>query len=174
MTYDPATGSLRWVKRPLDSFKRRRSWLSWNTRFAGKEVGSLHAGGYRYTKFDGGVHLVHRLIWMFVYGAVPEQIDHINHNRSDNRLINLRAADPHVNGANISLPSDNSSGRIGVYRGRRGKWTAKIGYRGLKLTLGTFQTFDEASEARARAEAAMGFHPNHGAPANENARRRAA
>jgi hypothetical protein len=176
MNYDPDTGSLTWNRRPEGHFKRRRTWLAWNKRFAGKEVGGVHTEtGYRTTKFDNGVHLVHRLIWLWVHGSCPEQIDHINHIRTDNRLANLRAADPVINGSNISLPADNTSGRVGVYWvAHRGTWAAKICHRRKKMHIGTFVAFEDACRARADAEVRLGFHANHGLPANDNTQLEAA
>jgi hypothetical protein len=169
MDYNPETGALIWKAREEGSFKRRRSWLAWNTRFSGKRVGALHASGYIYTKYRGGVHLVHRIIWMWMHGTLPEQIDHINHCRSDNRMVNLRPADPRINGANITLPSDNTSGRIGVYRGRgAGTWVAKICVNGKKMHLGTFRSFSSAAKVRASAEKMYMFHENHGMQSNDN------
>jgi hypothetical protein len=60
---------------------------------AGEVAGTAHSRGYRSIVIDGRVYLSHRLAWLYVHGEwPPEQIDHINRNRADNRLVNLRAA----------------------------------------------------------------------------------
>lgn len=77
-------------------------------------------------------------------------IDHINRNRLDNRRCNLRYASMRVNAINAS--TNNSVGRVGVYRSKSGRYYSRISFYGKKLNLGTYDTFDEAVIARERAE----------------------
>jgi hypothetical protein len=58
---------------------------------AGDMAGSVHSTGYVRICIDGGRYTAHRLAWLYVHGVWPSgQIDHINRNRSDNRIANLR------------------------------------------------------------------------------------
>ena len=167
--YEQKTGKLFWREAAPEHFKLRRTHLAWNTRFAGKEVGARLKNGYLYVNLKKRVMLVHRVIFAMVRGYWPEQVDHINHNRIDNRIENLRSANFVINGQNISLPSDNTSGRIGVYWFRqRGVWYARIKCDGKNHHLGYFANKDDAIKAREAAERRFGFHQNHGAPANDN------
>lgn len=169
LRYDAETGKLFWREAGPEHFKLRRTHLAWNTRFAGKEVGALLANGYLYVNLKKQVMLVHRVIWAMVYGYWPEQVDHINHIRTDNRLCNLREVNVAGNAQNTSLPADNTSGRIGVYWWEdRGVWYAKIQALGKTHHLGYFKDKSGAIAAREEAERRLGFHANHGLPANDN------
>ncbi len=173
--YEPATGKLIWREAAPEHFKLHRAFLTWNKRFAGKEVGAKLSNGYLYVNLKKKVMLVHRIIFAMVHGYWPEQVDHINHNRVDNRIENLRAATFVSNGQNISLPVDNTSGRIGVYWFRqRGVWYARIKTNGKNHHLGYFAEKSDAIAAREAAEVRFGFHPNHGAPDNDNRKSEAA
>jgi hypothetical protein len=99
-----------------------------------------------------------------VYGDEPQDIDHINGNRRDNRIANLRAVDRRENMRNARLRSNNTSGIVGVTFSRdRKKWVAQIND-GKVRSLGRFDKFEDAVEARKAAERRAGFHPNHGRP----------
>ena len=84
---------------------------------------------------------------------------------SDNRISNLRECIPTENSMNAALPSNNTSGHIGVSLDKRsGRWEAHIGMPGTgrKLSLGLFDSMDFAIVARKAAERALGYHRNHG------------
>lgn len=93
--------------------------------------------------------MAHRVAWMMTHGAWPEcHIDHIDGNRSNNRISNLRQADPVQSAHNRKGRSDSGSGIIGVKKIRDGaKWEAKIETNGVKTYLGRFDTANEASAA---------------------------
>lgn len=86
LRYEPETGKLYWLERASTS----QHAATWNARFAGKEVFSISGQGYREGKIYGARYSAHRVIWAIVYGTWPDQVDHINGDRLDNRLINLR------------------------------------------------------------------------------------
>lgn len=88
--YNPETGDLLWRPRQLTEFPAEKHGLTWNTAHAGKVAGYRHHLGYTCIRFDGRFYLAHRIIWMFVHGHWPNVIDHINRDRTDNRLSNLR------------------------------------------------------------------------------------
>jgi hypothetical protein len=104
------------------------------------------------------------VIWCHVYGEWPEKnlvIDHINGDEKDNRIQNLRLVTHSENNKNSSRPKSNTSGVIGVHK-KRGKWIAQIQENYKKITVGSFDSFEDAVKARKEAELKYGFHENHG------------
>jgi len=101
----------------------------------------------------------HRVIWAMFHGEWPmNQIDHINGDRSDNRILNLREADFFQNSQNAKIRRDNTSGYPGVtFSKDRNQWTARICINGKKIYLGYFLTAELATEARKEAEKKHGF-----------------
>jgi len=128
----------------------------------GEEAGCLNLYGYRQICINGRLCLTARVIWFFVKGEWPANIDHINHDRSDNRLINLRSVTKAENNRNMSKRSDNTSGVTGVYWNKqRNKWVAHIQVGGKNNHLGYFTNLADAATARAAAKVEYGYHPNH-------------
>lgn len=169
LRYDPETGKLFWRAAAPEHFKLRRAHLAWNTRFAGKEAGAILNNSYIYINIKKKVMLVHRIIWAMVHGYWPEQVDHINHVRTDNRLANLREVSASGNAQNIGMPIDNTSGHVGVYWFKtRNVWYARIKVGPKNYHLGYFAKKSDAIAARTAAEVIFGFHKNHGIPANDN------
>jgi len=136
--------------------------------FADKETGELRGGidkdGYCRVKLEGQDYKVHRLAWLYVYGEWPiDIVDHIDHNRSNNAISNLRVVTAKENAQNRKLQSRNNTGDTGVHWGTQAKkWIAAIGVDGKKIHLGYFIEYSEAVNARKLAEIAYGFHENHG------------
>ena len=95
----------------------------------GKIVGTPHSLGYLKVKIKGRTYFVHRLIFMYCYGRWPVRLDHVNRNKKDNRLENLRESTHECNNANRGLMRNNTSGFKGVHRhGSSGLWKAQVGY----------------------------------------------
>lgn len=152
--YDSSTGKLYW--------KLRATKLSKIGQPAGCVSGTLPDAGYVIIDLFGKRYQAHRLIWLFVHGSLPDkQIDHINHDRTDNRLANLRLATNHTNMKNKSLYVTNKSGYSGV-EPHGNNWKARIGVDGTKVLLGVFSTFEEAVAARQAGEKLLNYHKNHG------------
>jgi hypothetical protein len=140
-------------------------WLSTkSTRVSkGDVAGYTNDSGYRVIRFMGHIWRAHRLAWLYMYGEMPDgEIDHINHDRADNRISNLRIVDRGENARNTSLRSDNKTGYCGVRKQKNGKYSANISKNGVSTNIGTFLTIEGAAIARQQAELRMGFHPNHG------------
>lgn len=154
-------GKLFWLKRSRDLFASARSHSTWNARYAGAEALTfLDAYGYLCGRLFNRPIKSHRAIWSLATGEWPEAIDHINGNRSDNRLVNLRAATAAINNRNSARRSDNISGYTGVcFDVTRGRWlvTASSRY------VGRFDNIGSAIDARAKAVTEQGYHQNHGA-----------
>jgi hypothetical protein len=96
------------------------------------------------------------------YGVDPLHIDHIDGDPSNNKLANLRDVTPSENHRNRRVPSNNTSGVIGVSQRTDGKWRACCTFKERTLVLGDFLSIEEAIAARQAYEKIAGFHPNHG------------
>lgn len=147
IVYDPETGNMIWR---VDTGKKR---------LIGRKVGSVDGHGYRGTMIDHHKFRVHRLAWFYVYGEWPTtDIDHINGDRDDNRIANLRLATRSQN--NINRDRNNGYGRIGVSQyGKHGKWRVciTVGYQ--QISRGCYEKFEDAVKAREAAE--QEFYPEH-------------
>ncbi len=163
LSYDPVAGVFVWSKRPIHHFSSCRSMNAWNARFPSNGAGSVDQG-YLRIRISGHSFLAHRLAWLYMTGSFPDdQVDHINGDRSDNRMANLRCVTHSDNVKNAKIRADNSSGRQGVsFDKGTGKWRAHIGVNGRGLYLGLFGDFEDAVCARENAETKYCFHPNHG------------
>ena len=163
LRYDPDTGNLYWKRRPTGDFKTEGSAKTWNSRFAGKKAGCADGYGYIKVAILGVKYQAHRLVWVLYTGVWPDEIDHINHERSDNRLENLRAVRRSENSRNQSLSSRNTSGESGVsWCAPSGKWRVRLKSGGVSRHLGLFEKLPDAVAARDAAKAQLGFHKNHG------------
>jgi hypothetical protein len=168
--YDPETGALVWRVRDVSFFTDgERSALgamnAWNARHAGKPaLKAKMSSGYFMGRIFGRKYLAHRVSWAIYSGEWPErQIDHINGNRLDNRIANLRCATNQENSKNRAIGINNTSGTIGVYWSiNRSNWFAEIYTNGNKKRIGYFKSKDEAIQARAKANLEYGYHANHG------------
>ena len=158
LDYDPSTGEFWWRERPRGHFSSEQGWKMRNTRFAGKQAGTVMPVGYLHLSLNYRFYYAHRLVWLLTYGApVPLQIDHIDGDRANNRVSNLRAANHADNGANAKVHRDNSIGVKGVrLRKRDGTFQAYIARDGKMHILGNFATIEEA--AAVRREAAERLH----------------
>lgn len=162
--YDPDTGVLTHRPRSVGWFSADRFASAWNARFAGKVAGSVGGKGYCQVNVQGRVMQAHRVAWVIMTGEVPDEIDHINGDKSDNRFANLRAVSHQENGRNLKRARNNSSGVTGVgWNKRFGKWQARIKVAGRSKSLGYFDSLTRAKEARRIAEKVHGYHANHGA-----------
>lgn len=148
LRYEPQTGLLAWASPTARNVA------------SGDRAGGLSSGGYLSLKFGGRRYLAHRVVWLLAYGAWPAGvIDHINGNRADNRLENLRDCSPAINVQNQRRAHTNSaSGALGVvWRQKKQRWTASIKHAGRSIHLGYFRTQDAATAAY--IEAKRQIHP---------------
>lgn len=118
----------------------------------GTIAGCITVEGYRLIKVNRIIWLAHRLIFMYHNGFFPETIDHINKNKSDNRIENLREATYSQNNANRSIHKNNNSGLKGVFKRKdRNLWMAKVNLNGKRVYIKSFRTKEEAYEAYKKA-----------------------
>lgn len=152
--YDPISGKLFWKKRTNNNMKKDLEAGSPDSRY-----------GYLRVNIRGKSYAVHRLILVLSGIEVGDGlfVDHINHDRTDNRLCNLRVVTKVQNTRNLSLYKKNKTGYPGVYQHETTKrYIAHIRINSKKLHLGCLKTPEEAAAARAEAEKLYGFHENHG------------
>lgn len=167
---DPDNGLLFWKERPIHHFASEGAMKLINTRCAGKEAGCMGSDGYLRVRFKGRSHLLHRIMWELINGRIPNemQVDHINHNRSDNRICNLRLATKKENLKNKSRSKLNTTGESGIsYRQDVNKFMARVSINGHRHSIGCFETVEQARVARSKVLAEHGFHSNHGRNADE-------
>ena len=137
----------------------------WNTVWAGKEAFTAIDGkGYRHGSLDYTYVRYHRVLWALSHGRWPNgEIDHIDGDRLNNALPNLREATPSQNQKNKIRPKNNTSGHLGVsWYKPYGKWRVWVQVDGRQKHLGYFDALADAVAARSRAEARYGYHENHG------------
>lgn len=150
LNYTPETGLLTWLNRPIEMFTSHKGFKVWNGKNAGKEAfTSINLQGYKQGSIKPHVFLAHRVVWAIHYGAWPDHwIDHINTDKTDNRICNLRPCTASQNGMNRNRQGNNTSGFKGVsFYKLRAKWEANICVDGAKKRLGYFATKEEAAKA---------------------------
>lgn len=103
--------------------------------------------GYVYTRMGGKSYGEHRLIFLMFNGFMPEQVDHINGVRQDNRPENLRQANHSQNCMNRKNMGASSKGCY--WQSKRNKWIAQIGFKGKRITIGYFENLEDAAKAYA-------------------------
>lgn len=122
---------------------------------------------YVTTKVDSKEYKVHRLIWMYHYGNMPEnQIDHINGDSLDNRIENMRDVNNGENSKNRCIQSNNSTGYHGITM-HKGRYRVRINVNKKRISCGVYDTFEEALNVRKELEKKYNYHNNHGRVANE-------
>lgn len=141
LDYDPATGLFRW-----------KVSIQGQTK-AGDIAGCENGNGYRVITVSQVSYLAPRIAWLITHGEWPRAfVDHINGNRMDDRIANLREATGSQNQANKGLQRNNKSGRKGVsFNQKRKVWAAFIAHKNKTIWLGYFQSADEAHAAYCHA-----------------------
>lgn len=145
--YDPETGVFTWR-------------VSTTHRVhVGERAGALKSNGYVQIGLHNKRYHAHRLAWLYVHGSwPPDELDHINRCRSDNRITNLRLASRSENNQNHGLSKRNSSGHTGVcWKRAVGLWSARIMRDYQEVHLGYFACISDAVAARKAAE--VEHHP---------------
>ena len=143
LDYEPDTGLLMW----RETGRGRR---------ANRMAGSPDKHGYLQTRVQGRIYFNHRLAWLLVHGSWPENvIDHINGDKSDNRIANLRDVSRRTNQENQrkAALSNKTTGLLGASRHRKtGKFVASIQTNRKTKYLGLYVTPEQAHEAYVKAK----------------------
>lgn len=140
-SYDKKSGNL--IRKKTTSPKAKR----------GNVAGYINVAGYRKTSIDGFQYYNHRLIWLLLNGVWPnKQIDHINGNKGDNRIENLREVSVSENAQNRSKQSNCSSGEKCIWwKKDRKKYRVRVGVSGKYYHIGYFKNLQDAVLARNKA-----------------------
>jgi hypothetical protein len=141
LDYNPKTGALKWK--------------------SGEKADRPHPNGYLRVNVCGVGLLAHRLAWFLTYGYWPKEIDHINHDKADNRIRNLRECTRSEN--QCSRRKYQSASPLKGAHKFRDKWKAQIRFAGHQIYLGVFKTDHEAHAAYWQAASLM-----HGDFANKD------
>lgn len=145
--YDPETGRFDWRTRPAGQ-----------TITNSIGAGGFNSEGYRVVRWEKRNYRVHRIIWLMTHGAWPvNDVDHINGDRSDNRICNLRSATRTQNNYNQRISSRNKSGHKGVsWCKQRDKWQVHIAINGKCTYVGRFKKLEDAANAYRKAAVSVG------------------
>jgi hypothetical protein len=137
LNYDRATGVFTWRVKCRGGRAR-----------PGKAAGYIGNHGYIKISIGGRYWLAHRLAWAHVHGVLVSQLDHINRNKADNRIANLRPCTAVENNQNSDRVSRRPASALGTtFRARSGKWQAQAGAGGRNIYLGCFDSQSEAHAA---------------------------
>lgn len=167
LSCDFSSGKLTWLYRDRNMFTSDRVFNSWNTKYCGKEA-FTHTGshGYKLGGMFGTVYKAHRVIWSMYTGYWPKElIDHINGNKIDNRIENLRESG-YLGNAQNNMGRE----RVSIFKGvswhkRVLKWQAQIRSNNKTVYLGYYDSEIEAHRAYCRAsEELHGEFSNFGTP----------
>lgn len=177
--YQPETGHLIFNERPRDQFTTDLAYTQ-HLKRVGKIASAKTSEGYIKVHIDGIYYRAHRVAWLINKGETPKypefEIDHINGDRADNRISNLRTVTKSQNQKNSSQRVTNTSGVHGVnwtpkYNNieNDGRWVARIWNGPKHVYLGQFRTLHEAQIARKAAERVLGYTGTDRPPYNRKA-----
>ena len=107
-------------------------------------IGTVNGKGYRQAFIDNKIYTIHRLVFLLHHGWLPRYLDHIDGNRLNNRIENLRPCSNQQNMFN--LEGRATSGIKGVTLTRHGTWQAQLSINGRNRYLGVYKTIEEAGE----------------------------
>jgi len=146
LDYNPETGIITWKMKPPNSRRIK----------VGQEAGTkVSTSGYINIFFKKKLYLAHRLAYFIHHGVDPAEkhIDHIDGNRFNNKIDNLRLATNGQNLRNRQFNKNNTSGIVGVsWDKKHHKWKAIITYKYKRISLGYFDDIEEAKAARIAGE----------------------
>ena len=130
----------------------------------GTIAGSLSACGYLKVMVDGRQYLVHRLVFLLHHGYLPVEVDHIDGNKTNNRIENLRAANESLNGRNRKTDRRSRTGIKNVhYDSRKRRYGVRLCIDGKSRRFGTYSTSEEAAAvATTQRNIHFGEFANHG------------
>lgn len=132
--YEPDTGNLVWLVTKSSKAPR------------GSVAGSAGSKGHIYIQVDYTMYAAHQIVYLLHHGFIPDEIDHIDQDKTNNRIENLRACTSSQNKGNIGLLRNNRTGYRGVsMNGRSGFYHAQIKIHGKQTYLGRFSTPEEAA-----------------------------
>jgi hypothetical protein len=112
----------------------------------GKAVGCMNSLGYIQVRIKNKTYYAHRLVFLYHHGFLPESVDHIDGNKSNNRIENLRAASLHQNNYNVKTPQSNKSGVKNVHWNKKNNnWNVTLAANNKSMYFGAFDDLELAS-----------------------------
>lgn len=154
LSYCPENGKLYWLPRPRAHFNSDHGESVSNGSYAGQAAGTEAGQGYITIGINGVRYKAHRIVWKYWYGTEPDCIDHINHDRADNRIENLRDVSHKENLQNrrplptMAVNDATQSGIRGInYDKHAGKWLVRIWRDGRHVHIGRFMELSDAIKA---------------------------
>jgi len=168
LNYQPETGGFLWKKRPLHHFKNSHGMNIWNARNAGLPAGTTYSPSKEsdYLRVRIVVNnkpiMAHQVAWRLVYGDIPDGlfIDHLDGDATNNSISNLRLVTHSENHRNRKIQSNNTSGTPGV-RWISGKWRVRIKIQTKEISLGSFESKEQAVSVRKEYALKHGFTERH-------------
>lgn len=156
-------GALYWRERPRSDFNSDLAWKQWNPKHAGKRAG-CYSMQYVTVAVNRVHYPLHRIIFLWHHGYLPEIVDHADCNPRNNDISNLRAATKADNQRNSGMFAHNTSGIKGVVWSKSAKkWIARIKFFGKTKHLGTFESKELAADfVQLAREMLHGKFANHG------------
>lgn len=149
-------GALYWKKLCTNKTKQR----------IGEKAGYIHKHGYRIISFYGKQYKAHRLMFLYHHGYIPEFIDHINGDRADNRIENLREVTRSENQYNKSAQRNRSGYRGVTWHQKSNKWAVRVMKDGKSRSFGYFDDLEfagfVAEEARRKLYGEFAFENRKG------------
>lgn len=153
LDYSPTTGELIWIKKPSKRANLR------------SRAGSLiPKTGYRSITLFGKSYPEHHVVWLWYHGYwSAQQLDHIDHNRSNNAISNLREVTIQENAMNRTRRKNTRTDEAGIWFNRRSqRYVAEITRQGKKVYQASFIDVEDAIIQRKLKLVELGFHENHG------------
>ena len=132
-----------------DLFEYRNGELYWKIARQGIKIGNkagcVSNSGYLRTDINRKKYLNHRIIFLYHHGYLPKFLDHIDNNKINNRVENLREATSHQNNCNTKTRTDNTSGIKGVCWDKDvKKWRVQLQVNGKKTHIGIYADIELA------------------------------
>ena len=139
----------------LATFDYKNGELYWKSTRKGIKAGDKAGyvnNGYVQVKFNGKDYRAHRIIFLMHHGYLPQYIDHIDTDRSNNSIENLRAATKAQNGHNFGVSAHNKSGYRNVHWSNKdSRWRVHLRCNGKRISCGSFVELEDAVEAAKQA-----------------------
>jgi hypothetical protein len=151
------------VRELFDYFENDKTgYLRWKVDISDRvktgDVAGCGTGNYWLVRFYGVLYKLHRIIFLWHHGYLPELVDHDDRDTLNNKIDNLRDVSYQCNSRNCKIPTNNTSGVKGVYWFKiDGNWESKMKINGKSIYLGRFPKFEDAVKARYRKELEVGW-----------------
>jgi len=163
LNYDPISGIFTWKQRQGEG----RGVSIFNALYAGLPAGTIVSSNksktnYIAIKLNGKSYKAHRLAFLFMGENLPDEVDHLDHDGTNNKWENLRASNRLDNMKNLPIQKSNKTGVIGVnWHKAANKWQARaVDCSGKRVDIGRYDSFEDAVSARKKYEVEFKYYKN--------------